>query len=152
MTGEEIIRMLDNPATLGEALTEAEKLPFRGNHRYLFNQKRQKFHTGMSDNEKLNWVGEMKNFLSMYDGLIVATTDGEGFRNYTFDRDNQWHYLDKVNFRERVREICWDRDNAVKAAIPDLQMLNRIISINPSYQFYLIKISITTKKVVIRRD
>ena len=37
-------------------------------------------------------------------------------------------------------------------AIPDLQMLNRIISINPSYQFYLIKISITTKKVVIRRD
>lgn len=114
MTVEEIIRMFDNPAIIGDALLEAAKLPFRGDDKVRFEQKRQHYIDGLTDHERPRWVGEMKNFLSMYDGLIVATTDGEGFRNYTFDRDNQWHYLDKVNFRERVREICWDRDNAVK--------------------------------------
>ncbi len=114
MTGEEIISMLNSPATLGEALTEAEKLPFKGNDLYLFNQKRQKYHTGMSDNEKLNWVGEMRDFLSMYESCNVRATDGEELRSYTLDRENQWHYLDKENFRDRVREICWDNDTLVK--------------------------------------
>ncbi len=40
MTVEEIIRMLDNPATIGEALTEAAKLPFRGDDKVRFEQKR----------------------------------------------------------------------------------------------------------------
>ncbi|MEI7826081.1 MAG: hypothetical protein WCI01_12330 [Chlorobiaceae bacterium] len=36
MTIEEIIRMLDNPATLGDALIEAAKLLFRGGHKVMF--------------------------------------------------------------------------------------------------------------------
>ncbi len=64
--GKQIMKLLDNPATIGEALIEAEQLPFRGNDRFLFNQKRQRYQTGMSDYERLNWTGEMKNFLAQY--------------------------------------------------------------------------------------
>ncbi len=69
-----------------------------------------------------------------------------------FDLIVNWQDL-TVNHIDVAKYIAMSCENkGVKAAIPDLQMLNRIISINPSYQFYLIKISITTKKVVIRRD
>ncbi len=61
-----IIQLLDNSATIGEALLEAAKLPFIGNDRFLFNQKRQRYQTGMSDYERLNWTDEMKNFLVQY--------------------------------------------------------------------------------------
>ncbi len=68
----------------------------------------------MSDHDRPTWVGEMKNFFSMYNGCSVGATDGESFRSYTFDREKQWHYLDKKHFRERVGDICCDRDNPVK--------------------------------------
>ena len=64
--GKNIMQLLDNPATIGDALLEAAKLPFRGDDRFLFNQKRQKYQAGMSDHERLNWTGEMKNFLAQY--------------------------------------------------------------------------------------
>ncbi len=114
MTVEEIIRMLQNPATIGDALLLAAKLPFRGDDKVRFEQKRQKYIDGLSDHDRPRWVGEMKNFLSMYEGCSVGAVDGEGFRSYTFDREKQWHYLDKKNFRERVGEICCDGNNPVK--------------------------------------
>ena len=77
MTVEEIIRMLDHPATLGEALTEAAKLPFRGDDKVRFEQKRQHYIDGLSDHERPRWVGEMKAFLSLYDGCIVGATDSD---------------------------------------------------------------------------
>jgi hypothetical protein len=114
MTFEEMSGMLDNPATIDEALQGAAKLPFKGDDKGRFQQKRQRYIDGLSDHERPRWVGEMKNFLSMYDGCSVGATDGESFRSYTLDREHQWHYLDKENFRGRVREICWDRDTLVK--------------------------------------
>jgi len=68
MTVEDMIRMLDNPATIGDALLEAAKLPFRGDDKVRFQQKRQRYIDGLSDHERPRWVGEMKAFLSLYDG------------------------------------------------------------------------------------
>ena len=73
MTVEEIIRMLDNPATFGDALLEAAKLPFRGDDKVRFEQKRQRYIDGLSDHERPRWVGEMKAFLSLY----VGPTSGD---------------------------------------------------------------------------
>lgn len=115
MTVEEIIRMFDNPATIGDALLLAAKLPFWGDDKARFNQKRLQYIDGQSDHQLIQWVGQMKGFLSIYEGCSVVVTPDEGFRNYTFDREKQWHYLDKKHFRERVGEICRDRDNPVKA-------------------------------------
>ncbi len=67
MTVEDMIRMLDNPATLGDALLEAAKLPFRGDDKVRFQQKRQRYIDGLSDHERPRWAGEMKAFLSLYD-------------------------------------------------------------------------------------
>jgi formylglycine-generating enzyme required for sulfatase activity len=76
MTVEEIIRMLDSPAIISDALLEAAKLPFRGDDKVRFEQKRQHYIDGLTDHERPRWVGEMKNFLSMYDGCSVGATDG----------------------------------------------------------------------------
>ena len=77
MTVEEIIRMLDNPATLGDALLEAAKLPFRGDDKVRFQQKRQHYIDGLTDHERPRWVGEMRNFLSMYEGCSFGATDSD---------------------------------------------------------------------------
>ena len=39
-SGKDIMQLLDNPATIGEALIEAAKLPFRGDDKVRFEQKR----------------------------------------------------------------------------------------------------------------
>ena len=114
MTVEEIIRMFQNPETIGDALIEAEKLPFPGNDQFLFNLKRQKFTVGMSDNEKLNWVGEMIIFLSAYKSISTNISHTHQFGNYQSDTFNRWHYLDKQNLRKRLKKICRDKDNPVK--------------------------------------
>jgi len=64
--GKNIMQLLDNPATIVEALQLAEHLPYAGSDRFLFNQKLQKYSVGMSDYERLNWIGEMQNFLEKY--------------------------------------------------------------------------------------
>ncbi len=64
--GKDIMQLLDNPATIGEALLEAAKLPFRGDDKVRFQQKRQRYFDGLSDHERPCWVGEMKNFLAQY--------------------------------------------------------------------------------------
>ena len=64
--GKNIMQLLDNPVTIGEALTEAAKLPFRGDDKVRFQQKRQRYIDGLSDHERPRWVGEMKNFLAQY--------------------------------------------------------------------------------------
>ena len=66
MTVEEIIRMLENPATIGDALLLAAKLPFRGDDKVRFQQKRQRYIDGLSDHDRPRWVGEMKIFLAQY--------------------------------------------------------------------------------------
>ncbi len=65
-TGKQIMHLLDNPATIGDALREAAKLPFRGDDKVRFQQKRQKYIDGLSDHDRPRWVGEMKNFLGQY--------------------------------------------------------------------------------------
>ncbi len=65
-SGKNIMQLLDNPATLGEALIEAAKLPFRGDDKVRFQQKRQRYIDGLSDYDRPRWVGEMKNFLAQY--------------------------------------------------------------------------------------
>ncbi len=64
--GKNILQLLDNPATIGDALQEAAKLPFRGDDKVRFEQKRQHYIDGLSDHERPRWVGEMKNFLAQY--------------------------------------------------------------------------------------
>ena len=61
-----IMQLLENPATIGEALIAAAKLPFQGDDRIRFQQKRQRYIDGLSDHERPVWVGEMKNFLALY--------------------------------------------------------------------------------------
>ena len=113
MTVEEIIRMLDNPSMLGDALLEAAKLDFQGDDRIRFQQKRQRYIDGLRDHERPVWAGEMKNLLSLYDGDgDISSLHQSG--NYTTDTFNRWHYLDKQNFRRRLQEICRQRDNPVK--------------------------------------
>jgi len=99
MTVEDIIRMLDNPATLSDALLEAAKLPFRGDDKVRFEQKRQRYIDGLSDHDRPIFVGEMRNFLLQNEGCSVSATDGEGLRSYTLDRENQWHYLGQGEFQ-----------------------------------------------------
>lgn len=60
MTIEEIIRMLENPATFGDTVIEAAKLPFRGDHKVMFQQKKQRYISELSDYELSIWIGEMK--------------------------------------------------------------------------------------------
>lgn len=78
MTIEEIIRMLDNPATLGDALIEAAKLPFWGDHKVMFQQKRQKYISGLSDYERPIWVGEMKNLLLLCESEHPRSEENAG--------------------------------------------------------------------------
>ena len=61
-----IMQLLDNPATIDEALREAAKLPFRGDDKVRFKQKQQRYIDGLSDHDRPRWVGEMKNFLAQY--------------------------------------------------------------------------------------
>jgi len=61
-----IMQLLENPATIGEALIAAAKLPFVGEDIIRFQQKRQRYIDGLSDHERPRWVGEMKNFLVQY--------------------------------------------------------------------------------------
>ncbi len=63
---QHILQLFDNPATIGEALLEAAKLPFRGDDKVRFKQKQQQYIDGLSDHERPRWVGEMKNFLAQY--------------------------------------------------------------------------------------
>ena len=65
-SGKDIMQLLDNPATIGEALIEAAKLPFRGDDKVRFKQKQQQYIDGLSDHDRPRWVGEMKNFLAQY--------------------------------------------------------------------------------------
>ncbi len=65
-SGNNILQLLDNPATIGEAFIDAAKLPFRGDDKVRFQQKRQRYIDGLSDYERPRWVGEMKNFLAQY--------------------------------------------------------------------------------------
>jgi len=60
---QKIMLLLDNPATIPDALELIESLQLIGSERFLFNQKRLKFLTGMTDYEKGNWIGEMKSFV-----------------------------------------------------------------------------------------
>jgi len=113
MTVEEIIRMLDNPSMLGDALLEAAKLPFVGEDIIRFQQKRQRYIDGLNDTERPKWVGELKNFLHLYDAAGNESSLHQS-GNYTTDTFNRWHYLDKQNFRRRLQEICRQRDNPVK--------------------------------------
>ena len=64
--GKSIMQLLDNPATIGDALLLASQLPFRGDDKVRFQQKRQRYFDGLSDHERPRWVGEMKNFLAQY--------------------------------------------------------------------------------------
>ncbi len=63
---QKIIDMLDDPATIPDALREAETIPFRGRDRYTFNDKRQRFIAGMANHEKLEWIDQLKIFLYGY--------------------------------------------------------------------------------------
>jgi len=112
MTVDEIFRLLDNPATIGEALIEAAKLPFRGEYKILFQQKRQKYIAGLSDYERPIWVGEMKNLLSLCESLFegesprrdesAGTFDG-AYRRREFKNDIFVSYSSKD--RQRVEPI-----------------------------------------------
>ena len=86
MTVEEIFRMLDNPATLGDALIEAAKLPFSGDHKILFQQKRQKYIAGLTDYERPIWVGEMKNLLLLHESVFESKSSPHDKKPGTVDR------------------------------------------------------------------
>ncbi|MFZ4802594.1 MAG: SUMF1/EgtB/PvdO family nonheme iron enzyme, partial [Chlorobium sp.] len=59
------------------ALTEAAKLPFRGDDKVRFKQKQQHYIDGLSDHERPRWVGEMKTLLSLYVGLTSSDNTAE---------------------------------------------------------------------------
>ena len=118
MAVEKIIRMFDNPASIGEALTEAAKLPFSGDDKVRFQQKRQKYIDGLSDHERPYWVGEMKNFLCMYSNTCDNSNETyiQKYKNYKSDTLKRWHYLDKKNLRSEINMMCREKNtsNTVK--------------------------------------
>lgn len=65
-SGKAIMQLLDQPSTIPKALDLADRLPFIGSDRFLFNQKRLKYQSGMTEYERVQWVLEMKNFLAKY--------------------------------------------------------------------------------------
>ncbi len=67
---QKIIDMLNDPATIGDALMEAKIIPFSSHDRFIFNMKSNKYHVGMSEYEKLNWIQEMKSFIAQYLGNV----------------------------------------------------------------------------------
>ncbi|MEI7695832.1 MAG: SUMF1/EgtB/PvdO family nonheme iron enzyme [Chlorobium sp.] len=84
---EQMIRMLDNPVTIGDALLEAAKLPFRGDDKFRFVQKRQRYIEGLSDHERHRWVYDMKGLLSLYDG---STSSAERAETPTREQRNEF--------------------------------------------------------------
>lgn len=109
MTVEEIIGMLDNPATIGDALLLAAKLPFKGDDKVRFNQKRLQYIDDLSDHQLIQWVGQMKGFLSIYEGCRVGATEGEEFRGDTFDKINRWHHLDKQRMKQDFKRLWYNK-------------------------------------------
>jgi formylglycine-generating enzyme required for sulfatase activity len=120
MTFKEMIRMFDNPATLGEALIEAAQLPFRGEHEILFQQKRQKYISGLTDYERPIWVGEMKNLLLLYESENTRRDDKAGTTNTVHngkaDIFISYAHEDELRVRSIVYElerlgltVFWDR-------------------------------------------
>jgi hypothetical protein len=112
MAVEEIIRMLENPATIGDALLLAAKLPFEGDDKVRFNQKRLQYIDDLSDHQLIQWVGQMKGFLSIYEGCSVGATEGEEFRGDTFDKINRWHHLDKQKMKKVFKRL-WNNKKMV---------------------------------------
>jgi len=121
MTVEKIIRMLENPATIGDALLEAAKLPFRGEDKVRFKQKQHQYIDGLSDHQLIQWVSQIKGLLSIYEECRVGATDGEGYRSYTFDRKNRWHYLDKTNLRFEINRMCREKNTENKVKVVFIQ-------------------------------
>jgi len=120
MTFKEMIRMFDNPATLGEALIEAARLPFRGEHEILFQQKRQKYISGLTDYERPIWVGEMKNLLLLYESESPRTDDKLLTKNTLLNGKTDifisYAHEDELRVRSIVEElqhlgftVFWDR-------------------------------------------
>ena len=97
MTIEDIIRLLSNPATLMDALHEAEKIPFTDRDRTVFNLKRDKFHVGMNDNDKVNCIDELKGLFSKYE-----MNSNEDLK--------LWHHLDKQQLKERFKKLRRDQN------------------------------------------
>jgi hypothetical protein len=97
MTIEDIIRWLSNPATIMEALREAEKIQFSDWDRTVFEMNRDKFHIGMSDYDKVNCIEELKGLISKYE-----TNNNEDLK--------LWHHLDKQNLKERFKKLRRDQN------------------------------------------
>ncbi len=102
---EEIIRKLSDPATVLEAMNHASNLPFTDKDSALFKQKRHKYHVGMSDYEKDSWRSEMMGFLSVYESK---------YGNYTADRLNRWHHLDRNVLKEKFKRLCRESNFPIK--------------------------------------
>ncbi len=99
-----IQRMLDNPATLGDALLEAAKLPFSGADKLVFELNRIKYIDGLSDYNRLNWVGEMKALLSTYERCSVNPAGPETGSNRVL-RGGYWgsiarHCRSAIRYRD----------------------------------------------------
>jgi hypothetical protein len=112
MTIEEILKLLQDPATIPDALKEAAKLPFSTSEQAKFNQKREKYQTGLSDYDRLIWIREMTDFLNGYDsgsGYFIPeknnTLNPCLSRDYKSDKLNRWHHLDKREMKKKFKEL-----------------------------------------------
>lgn len=102
---EGIIRKLSDPATVLDALNLANNLPLTVSDRAKFNQKYHKYQVGMSDYEKDSWRSEMIGFLSVYESK---------YGNYTSDRLNRWHHLDKNVLKQKFKILCRESSFPIK--------------------------------------
>jgi len=113
MSVEEIIMMLENPATIDEALREAANLPFRGDDKVRFKQKQQQYIDGLSDHDRPRWVGEMRNLLSLYDESL----DDDSPEDDSGESCPQWYHLDKNNIKNAFKDLCLDQKQKVKVVL-----------------------------------
>jgi len=100
MARDRILKMLDDPTTISEALDLAEKL-VTDDYSFVFNQKRMKYYVGMDDYGKANWIIEMKGFLK------IALSDQA-------DAVERWHHLDKREIKKKFRELWLDKKSFIK--------------------------------------
>jgi hypothetical protein len=108
MTIPQIIKLLQNPATIADALTEIGRINFSQKDRVIFNQKRTEFHAGMTDYRKNYWVSELTDFLNNHSQQVG---------DYTVDRDFRWHHLDRHEMKRKFKKLYRENGSKVKTLL-----------------------------------
>ena len=107
---DRIMDLLNDAATIAEALILAEKLPFRGNDHFLFEQLRRDYNKNNSDSDLLDRI---RQFLLYYNPENINNKESQA-EQYRDDQIAPWHHLDKKTIKQKFRQLWLDKKSFVK--------------------------------------